>query len=465
MTDAPVSRNSARQRAAKIIAACFDGEARAHDLLDEMQAADPLSPADAALATELALGVIQHRITCEHLAAGFYHGRWEGLRPSLRATLAMGVYQLCWLDRIPDHAAVDQSVRLAKTHGRAAANTTNAILRKIAAIRGHIVEGPMPDAPRRWLPLDESCGRLLEEDVFPDPARRPLDHLVAATGHPMWLVERWHRRFKPRLCRQICEAGAMRPKLVLRANSRRITPDALLERLRASGQQAEFAEGTDAIVLRDAPPVTQLPEFIEGLCQPQDATAAVAVRLAAPKPGEIVLDLCAGVGTKSTQAAEMMNDSGIVIAADINAERLSRAEQNARRLGLSSIRILPLNALIDVGPSPSKVLARPPDVILVDAPCTNTGVLARRPEARYRASQKNLTALVQLQREILTHAARLAGPTTRIVYSTCSLEEEENEQQCMWFTLQFPDWKATDKELTIPSACRGGGFSCLFKKP
>src|SRR3989442_1028451 len=122
MSDPAGPRRSARQRAAKVLVQCYDGQSRGLDLLDAMQADDPLSPADAGLAAELVLGVLRHRITCEHIASHFYRGRWEGLRPSQRIILALGVYQLCWLERVPDHAVVDQAVRMAKRQGRGTAD-------------------------------------------------------------------------------------------------------------------------------------------------------------------------------------------------------------------------------------------------------------------------------------------------------------------------------------------------------
>ncbi|MBI5764857.1 MAG: methyltransferase domain-containing protein [Planctomycetes bacterium] len=452
---------SARLRAAYILTECYDGEFRANDLLDQLQREHPLSATDAALTAELSLGVMRHRITCEHLAAHHYRGRWEGLRPSLRVILALGVYQLCWLDRIPTHAAVDETVKLAGRHGKGAASTTNAILRKIADTRGELIDRPNDADPCRYLPTEPHRGRLFAEAVFPDPSRRPLEHLIATTGHPAYLVERWHRRFKPKLARQICDAGARRPDLVLRANRMKTTPADLLARLVEAGHPASMIDGTDAIRITGHPAVTGIREFCDGLCQPQDSTAQLAVTLAAPQPGEFILDLCAGVGTKATQSAELMNNEGLVVAADIDTAKLKRADENARRLGLTIVRTVPVDGLS----SAMDEISRRPDVILVDAPCSNTGVLARRPEARYRTSHKSIASLVALQREILAHAVAFASQTTRIVYSTCSLEEEENERLVEWFVSQNPTWRVKSQRLILPGLDRDGGFTAMVTQP
>ncbi|MEK6644028.1 MAG: transcription antitermination factor NusB [Planctomycetota bacterium] len=449
---------SPRLRAAYILTECYGGEGRANDLLDRLQQDASLGAMDASLAAELTLGVMRHRITCEHLASHFYRGRWEGLRPSLRVILSLGVYQLCWLERIPAHAAVDETVKLAGRHGKGAAATANALLRRIAETRGEMVFRAVDVDVRRYLPIDGARGRLFSEEVFPDPARRPLEHLIAVTGHPSYLVERWHRRFKPTLCRQICDAGARRPELVLRANVRRISPGELLKSLVEAGHPASMVAGTDAIMVAGHPAVTELSEFVKGMCQPQDSTAQIAVTWAAPQAGEFVLDLCAGVGTKATQAAELMGDSGVLIAADVDESRLQRARENAERLGLTSVRIVPAAEV----EATVRGLPRAPEVILVDAPCSNTGVLARRPEARYRASHKSILSLVALQRQILTQAAALSGSATRMVYSTCSLEAEENEQQVEWFVKEHPMWHAERQQLVLPDSDRDGGFVAVM---
>lgn len=454
MSNKTDSASDARERALRILTDIYDGEESGQALLDSATQSD----ADAGLTAELVLGISRHRITCEHIAAHFYRGRWESLRPSIRTVYSLGIYQLCWLERIPDHAAVDQCVRLARRFGVGIAQSVNAILRKVAAVRGPVVEQSAGVDPRTFLRIDDARGRVFAENIFPDPARRPLDYLVAATSHPPYLVERWHRRFKPALCKQVCEAGARRPSLVLRPNVHRTNTDEFLRTLALQGVSAERITGTDAIVVRDQVRLLELTAFNDGLCQPQDSTSQAAVRLNVPQPGQFVIDLCAGVGTKSTQAAELMNNQGLVLSCDIDVAKLESIPNSASRLGISIIETVPLQQL----DSRIESIGRRPDLILVDAPCSNTGVLARRPEARYRASHKNLLSLVHLQQEILPRAAGLAGPHTRIIYSTCSIEEEENEQQANWFAKTFPAFRVAKSYSVLPDRERDGGFAALF---
>ncbi|MBX3395304.1 MAG: hypothetical protein KF841_08045 [Phycisphaerae bacterium] len=438
----------------------YDGDEMCHDLLAELQAQMPLSDADAALAAELAIGVSRNRITCEHLAAKYYRGRWIGLPVGLRMIVAVGIYQICWLDRIPEYAAVDESVKMSRRYGKGAAAVANAVLRHVAEVRGAVIPRADELSARRFLPLDVDHGRLFTDDVFPDPSRRPLDHLIAVYAHPPWLVERWHRRFKPALCRAILAAGQRRPVLALRANRLRTNPKALSEALNGAGIRAEIASDGEGVLIREAAAASKLEAMRAGLCQPQDATARVAIRLANPKPGEFVLDLCAGVGTKSTQAAERMDNSGVVLATDINTAKLKSIESAADRLGISIIGTSPLDEL----DSAIANLGKRPDVIVVDAPCSNTGVLARRPEARYRAGRRSLDEVAEIQAGILDRAGELAGPNTRIVYSTCSLEREENEDQVTRFLAGHPEWTAAETLFTLPSADFDGGFAALLRR-
>jgi len=283
--------------------------------------------------------------------------------------------------------------------------------------------------------------------VLPDPALQPTDHLALSTSHPMWLVSRWAAAFGIEKARQICRTALCRPPIVLRPNRLRTDAPGLVSLLRDEGLDPELEPGEDAVAIRHPGQLTHLASFADGLFQAQDRTARAVVREMSPKPGATIVDLCAGSGTKTTQMAELMGNRGTILASDKNASRLAALRENCTRLGLSIVRTI-LAFELDTA---AKTL-RDIDWILVDAPCSNTGVLARRPEARYRVSAKSLAALAELQLELLAQADRLATAHTRLAYSTCSIEPEENERITARFAQSHPRWRLRASRLTLPSA-------------
>ena len=164
---------AARDRALEIIIACYHGEEFGHRLLAERQVKKPLAPRDAALAAELVTGVNRHRITAEHLAARFYRGRWAGVPISTQVIISLAVYQLCWLDRVPDHAVIDQAARQARRRGRHAVATVNALLRRIQGICGEVIERPDHHEPRRFLPIDDALAGRFGPTLASVPRGRP----------------------------------------------------------------------------------------------------------------------------------------------------------------------------------------------------------------------------------------------------------------------------------------------------
>ncbi|HPF37449.1 MAG TPA: transcription antitermination factor NusB [Phycisphaerae bacterium] len=454
MTRDATIRRDARDAAIDAIETAMSGDAFVGAALDMQQAKSQLSPADERLAAELAIGTVRRLITCEHIAANFYRSRWASLRDRHRYILAMAVYQLCWLDRIPDHAAIDQAVRQSKKMGVGAAKITNAVLRQVQQHRGDTSQRSAEFDARTTLLLDDARQVTFTTNVFPDPEKKSLLYFQSAYGVPPWLVERWNRKFKRDGCRQLCEATIRRRTLTLRPNTLKLTANDLMKRLTGREIAAQLDESAASILLPPDIAAADIPEIAEGLCQPQDATAQKTLRSADLKPGMFVIDYCAGVGTKSTQAAELMNNDGLVIASDIDERKLDSAARAAESHGTSIVETCALDALAD------RIAAagRAPDVIVIDAPCLNTGVLGKRPEARYRASQQALGEITELQMEILSNAARLAGPATRLVYATCSLEEEENRAQVEAFIAVHPAWTLTRDEVTLPKDSHDGGY-------
>jgi 16S rRNA (cytosine967-C5)-methyltransferase len=243
------------------------------------------------------------------------------------------------------------------------------------------------------------------------------------TSHPDWLIERWRKRFAPRELAAILEADNAVLPVTVRPNP-----------LKTSG----------AIDLEGDPAAD--PRFAEGLFTVQDETSMKVAPLLDPKPEERVLDLCAAPGGKTTHLAERMGGKGQVVAVDL-ADRIGLVAESAKRLGLANVDCV-------AGDGATIAFREPFDAILVDAPCSNTGVLARRPDVRWRLRQKDIAGAAALQRRLLANAARLLAPGGRIVYSTCSLEPEENR-------VDLPGFRVIQEELTLPTDRRSGGFQAL----
>jgi 16S rRNA (cytosine967-C5)-methyltransferase len=419
----------------------------ARDDLDRL-VADNRLPADyRGSALELILGVLRHRLTLSHVLGNWVAGGWRRVDRPLRPMLLLGAYQSLYQDEVPAFAAIYESVELAKSvAGPRGSRFVNALLRRLQReIEHRRIDADQADATRS-IPIDPAHSCQFREPILPNPARHPTEHLALATSHPVELVADWIRVFGLKTARQITFAGLARPPVVLRPNRMRTEAAALVQRLAGEGFQACADPQGRAV---DVPVATSLmtsAAYREGLFQPQDRTAMAVVEAMNPQPGQVIVDLCAGLGTKTTQLAESMNDEGLVIACDKENRRLEAIRGNAERLGLTSIRVVHLDQVEALLTTLDRI-----DWILVDAPCSNTGVLARRPEARYRFKRGSLTELQAIQVGLLEHAVRQARPGTRLAYSTCSLEPEENEHVTALFAAHQPRWQRLNACRVLPS--------------
>ena len=246
------------------------------------------------------------------------------------------------------------------------------------------------------------------------------DAIGVRTSHPDWLIERWRKRFSPMELAAILEAdNAILPVTI-----------------RLKDGAAMSVEGD---------PVAD-PRFAEGLFTVQDETSMKVAPLLHPKPSERVLDLCAAPGGKTTHLAELMGGKGRVVAVDL-PDRIGLVAESAKRLGLANVECVG-------GDGATVAFLEPFDAILVDAPCSNTGVLARRPDVRWRLREKDIAGAAAIQRRLLANAARLLARGGRIVYSTCSLEPEENR-------VDLPGFRVVQEELTLPTERFSGGYQAL----
>jgi len=421
-----------------------------------------LDARDCALATQLAAGVVRHRRTLRLLIS---HLRGEKkyartIQPEVLRILELGAFQLLLLDRVPAYAAINEAVEAARRsagrgRGRKVAGFVNALLRSLERLLvGHEPTGtPGPDA----VPHPEGGVVRLAAPVLPDPAHGRAAFLGAAYSYPDWLVARWLDVFGEE-AEAVCRWQNRRPGVFARINPRRHTAEAMLETLRADG----YAVGTGprpGMLEVSALPAERLQALVEaGEITVQDPSAAAAVEALAPRPGEAVLDLCASPGTKTTQIAEAMADRGRVLACDKNEEKLQPLRRTVAARGLRSVTVCLAEDAAAHAPAGGF------DAGLLDAPCSNTGVLARRVEARWRLRPDDPADLADLQRRLLEQAMGLVRPGGRLLYATCSLLPEENDGLLASFLQGREGWRLADRDLVLPGPDRDGAFRALLRR-
>ena len=429
----------------------------AGERLDAIAAKRNVEPRERALATEIVFGVIRRQATLDALLRPHVARPKKEVENDLWTLLRLGAYQLTFLSGMADHAAVNETVELAKKAGKPRwAGFVNAVLRKLAAgLTDDVLSSPTADG----VPLPDGRYRLLAGKAFPDPDEDPAGYFAEAFGFPAWLAKRWSERFDDEELFALGKHFDAPPPATLRVNRLKATREQVLEELKAAGIKAKpSGRHPDSIRLKESARVADLPGFAEGKVTVQDETAMHAASLVAPEPGMRVLDLCSAPGTKTTHLAEMMNDAGEIVAADASAERLNRVSENVARLGLKIVRP------VAIGEDGSGLPDGSFDAALVDAPCSNTGVLGKRPEARWRVRPTDLDELPPLQTRLLSLALDRVRPGGRVVYSTCSIEPEENEAVVMAALAGRSDVRVEDTRLYLPGDPADGGFQAVIVK-
>jgi 16S rRNA (cytosine967-C5)-methyltransferase len=390
-----------------------------------------LSPRDIALATELIYGTLRWQRYLDWILAPHSRRRLDALDARVRVLLRLTAYQLVFLERVPAFAAVNDAVTLARA-APGVAEYVNAVLRAFA---------------RR--------GAAEREPALP---RDPIDALATRCAFPTWLAARWAARYGADEAEALMRALDERPPLTLRANTRRLTRMALAERLRAEEHLTTRPTplAPEGLVAESGGAPGRWRAFIEGACVAQDEASMLVARLLQPAPGERVADVCAAPGTKTTHLAQLMEDRGRILALDPQPGRLGRVGESATRLGLTIIETIegPVETL-------APRLAESCDRVLVDAPCTNLGVLRRNPEVKWRRQPADIAVAAERQRSILAAAATLVKPGGRLVYATCSLEPEENDEVVQDLLAARLDF-AVDTPREFPVAPDAAGFvRCL----
>jgi 16S rRNA (cytosine967-C5)-methyltransferase len=441
-----VNAQNPRQIAAQILGQRKSGGDFVEDLLERALTTAPLSPANRRLCQEIVYGVVRWQAALDWLIARKTNGREQ--KSQLQNLLRLGLYQIFWLDKIPPHAAVHETVELAKQNGFGPqAGFINAIL------RGYLREF-------------EETEKILGDLKISNP---PIGF-----SHPQWLVEKWQKRFGDEKTRQLLEWNNTPPKTFARVNTLKFRRDelyesqtsetklgtritrpselnvgALLEKWREENVEYDFVrrdwlEENLIFELKSHPPLNSLESFRDGWFYVQDPSTLLAPFLLDAQSGETILDLCAAPGGKTTFIAQLANNEGKIVACDISEERLKLIRENCARLGVACVEPI----------SNSRFAIRDSqlDRILVDAPCSNSGVLRRRVDLRWRISPDEILRLQQTQLDLLKLAATKLKSGGVLIYSTCSLELEENSEVVKNFLREHKNFKLESERELLPFA-------------
>lgn len=436
IASAEKQKATVRALATEILLKVDTRKAYADVLIDQTLRAQSWDERDRALLTELVYGSLRWRGKIDARLSEYLRRPLSENNPLIRNLLRLTCYQLLFLDKIPDYAAVNEAVELAKRYGgEKTAGFVNGVLRNFLRDR------------RR---------------VAPAVNNEAIESLAADYSHPEWLVKRWREDFGVEAAKALMRANNEKSPLVLRANALKCTRDELLRRFaEASISATPTPYAPQGICVQSAGSVANLPGFAEGLFQVQGESSQLVALLLAPLPGERILDACAAPGGKSTYLAELMKEQGEVIAIDPSARGCEKMRENIARLGLTSVRIVNADASREL----TGALGKPYDRILIDAPCSGLGTLRSHPEIKWHRNAGDIQRLSRLQAKILHRAVAYLKPRGVLVYATCTLTPEENALNVKSLLERHQEFELQDAARYLPGEAkhmvRGNYFEAL----
>ncbi len=432
-------------------------------------------------ATDLVFGTIKNRIAIDTVVTRFSGCSIDRITPELLNIIRIASFELIYSPITPDYSIVNEAVENAKAIGsKKQTGFVNAVLRNITR---HITDRQIKlsqSNPKRTLPQIPMTGCQFDTDFLPELQNNIVDYLSLCFSLPNWLIKDWVGEFGRQTTEQICFASNRRPSIYVRPNILKTTAHKLAEMFSKAGIESEIVP--DVILVRPVVPksndidqsiikiksphfITEIPGFSDGLFSVQDITAYQVVRILNPQPNWTILDLCAAPGTKTTHLTEATGDQARsidmikpafggarIIATDIDAKRLEKVKENITRLGIKGVNIIVYDRIRAEAERIGGF-----DAVLLDVPCSNNGVLARRVEARYRIKPNAVKKLVKIQRKLLITAAEIIKQEGKICYSTCSIGRTENSELVRDSLSDNDCFELEYEKLTLPSA---EGFDC-----
>lgn len=355
-----------------------------------------IEPKDEGLVREIVYGVIENLTYIDYIISKLSKKKIEKIHPIILDILRIGVYQIAFMDKIPARAAVNEAVNLGKKYlHKGAAGFINGILRNFS---------------RR------------KDELMKIRSKDKLEFLSIKYSHPQWLINRWIKAYEEEFTEELLKANNSRSKLNLRVNTLKTDKDTLIKALADYGYIAyETKYAKDGIVVENPVRITEIEEFKRGHFTIQDESSMLVGQIANPTENSVILDLCSAPGGKATHLAQLMNNKGRIICWDIYEHKLELVRENANRLGIDIIETRLQDAQIL-----DKDMIEIADICIVDAPCSGLGIIRRRPEIKWNRKEKDIEALVKLQKNILKNASKYVKPGGLLIYSTCTIEEKEN---------------------------------------
>lgn len=417
-----------RGQAVQILSRVDRSDSYLDKLVDAALRSGEFDPRDARLLNEITHGVLRNREQLDWVLTGFYHGEFPKCIPPIKNALRVALYQILFLDRIPHSAAVNESVNLVKRlKGNRSAGVVNGVLRNII--------------------------RRIDAITWPERDEVPVHYLSVMGSHPQWMVRRWIDRFGAEETEALLRANNTRPPISINIDSPDLTAEEVRRQLSERGGKSERSSLLPEYVRLDRlSDIGSLEMIREGKAFVQDEGAGLAARLTGASPGMSVIDLCAAPGGKSLAMARMMKGEGRIRSYDRYPSKVEALATVVERAGLSEM------ISVECGDARS-LEAEEADIVLLDVPCSGLGVLRRKPEIRWKREPADLAELSELQKEMISAASRLVAPGGSLVYTTCTIEPEENEDVIEWFLEHNPDFRLRPAAEVLPDSALRQGVS------
>lgn len=393
-----------------------------------------LEKQERAFLTRVSEGTLEHMIEIDYIINQFSKVKVNKMKPVIRNIMRMSVYQLKYMDSVPASAACNEAVKLAKRKGFSSlSGFVNGVLRNIA--------------------------RNIDEITYPDEKKEPVQALSVRFSMPEWIVEKWTKDYGLDQTKTMLTAFLKEVPMTIRTNLSKITPEELLKRLEEENvtvqkvELEEYPELDYAFMISDFDYLNSLKTFQEGLFYVQDISSMMVAEFAEPKKDDVVIDVCAAPGGKSIHLAEKLAGTGMVEARDLTEYKVAMIQENIERHQLSNIKAVQQDALQIDDASVGKA-----DIVIADLPCSGLGVMRKKSDIKYKMDETKQKDLEELQRQMLAVVHQYVKPGGTLVYSTCTINRGENEENVAWFAKQYPDFELVKSKQFLPEEEFGDGF-------